>query len=100
MEVLFLCFCSDADPRDRSAPALALFARLPRAGVFCLLIRRDAAPFRSIAPWGSFSSGAHVLVLRDGIGHRRRLGFTRLVIAVDSGSRDWSPGSFRAGRFR
>lgn len=84
MEVLFLCFFSHAAPRDRSAPALALFARLPRAGVFDLLVRGNAL---------------HADLLLRGV--RSPPGRTcsscamGLVIAVDWVSRDWSMPSIR-----
>lgn len=96
MEVLFLCFYSDADPRDRSAPALALFARLPRAGAFLFAYspRRCSLPiYCSVGfvlirgararparwDWSSPSIGFHP------IGHRRRFGFTRLVTGIVPG---------------
>lgn len=84
MEVLFLCLFR------MQMRAIVLLRRLlgsrgsPERGVlFACSVRRS--PFRSLAPWASFSSGAHVLVRRDGIGHCRRLGFTRLVTGIVPG---------------
>lgn len=85
-----MCFFSDVDPRDRSAPALALFARLPRAGLFCLLFRRAALLHSDRrAPYPSRPIG---LVWRDLLENSGAMG---LVGAVDWVSPDWALPSIR-----
>lgn len=97
MEVLFLCFFGMRAIGARALPRSVRGA--PSGGFFVLLVRGNALHADLLLRGVRSPPGAHVLVLRDGIGHCRRLGFTRLVIAVDWISRDWSPGSFRVGRF-
>lgn len=102
MEVLFLCFFGDADPRDRSAPALAWFAGLPRAGGFvCLfgaplslpiscsvgfVLLRGARARPARWDWWVPSIGFHPF------GQRRRFGFTRLVTGIVPGRSIWLGG--------
>lgn len=92
MEVLFLCLFR------MQIRAIVLLRRLlcsrgPDRGLFLFACSaRRSSPFRSSCSDPSHPTG---LVGRDGIGGCRRLGFTRLVGAVNSISRDWSLPSIR-----